>query len=687
MKKILTLILAVITMFIFTTSASAKTVLMGDLDGNGRITAADARGTLRISAKLDKADETQLLIVDVTKDEKVTAADARSILRVSAKLEESFGEIEVEGGSETETTVADKETTTVSGPKTEVSKLINKDIEAYINEFDLHKADGSANGYSNGEIAIESDPSMIKNNKINSITVYDAKYLLNGVSVDMTPAKAVDTLKKADWIVKAQNSDEITLTQNSMKTVISISDGKITSIEYALATSMLSPDETTTVPATEATTIPSGETTTKDSGTSEHKHSYMATILEPTCTEIGYTTFSCIFCNDSYTTDETAPKGHDYTSVVVNPTCTEDGFTKHICSRCGHSTTSDPVSATGHDAGWVSVIAPAPGVEGLDQYKCRVCSAVLNEAVRPALPLPEEPTTKEPETEEPTTEPPATEHTHTFTATVVPASCTENGYTKLTCNECGYSYDNDIVPATGHNAVWEITTPAGVGTEGLEQKICKVCNTVVEEKILPALKEEEVEKPEGEITVDELPAQIKAFMSGYFGIEGYNYSGKEKSPISMYISADHVKAGMNLNDMEIDMLIRDVNKKNPSVYLVRPDVKKYAKLTSIDMATLGISVDDLKLDFAGGIATPDSIILSTQTISGEKYTIYTIYAGTEYCKLYMIGEDIKRIETYSTESKMLQSRIDVTKFTANPSDSEFSVDGYKKALSYLTLFL
>lgn len=682
MKKILTLLLAVITMFLFTTSASAKTVIKGDLDGNGRITAADARGTLRISAKLEKADDTQMLIVDVTNDKKVTAADARSILRVSAKLEPAFGEIEVDGNTEAETTtVADKETTTAPITRTEMSGIIKKNIDSYIKELGLTKVDGK---YTNGKITIVSDPSIIDDNKISSITVYDAEYLLNDVSVDMTPAKAADTLKKADWIVKTQDSDEIVLIKNKVKMVISLSDGKITSIEYAFAESLLDPNETTTVPVTETTTS-SGEETTKPADDGEHKHSYMATILAPTCTEKGYTTFSCIFCTDSYIADETAPKGHDYTSIVIKPTCTEDGFTKYTCSRCADGYTDNKVSAKGHDAGWVSVREPAPGVEGLDQYKCRICSEVLNEATRPALPLPET-TTEEPTTEEPTTEEPTTEHTHDYNVSVVPASCTENGYTRFTCKECSYSYDNDIVPATGHNAVWEITTPAGVGTEGLEQKICKTCNTVVEEKILPALKEEEIETPEGEITVDQLPSQVKAFMNGHFGIEGYTYSGKEKSPISMYVSANHVKAGMDLNGMKIDMLIRDVNKKNPSVYLVRPDVKKYAKLNALDMATLGITVDDLKIDIGGGMANPDSIILSTQTISGEKYDIYTIYAGTEYCKIYMIGENIKRIETYNADSKMLITRIDVTTFVAEPGDKIFTVDGYKNVLSYLFLF-
>ena len=59
----------------------------GDVDGNGKITAADARLALRISAKLEKATELQTTVADMDKNGKITAADARKILRISAKLE------------------------------------------------------------------------------------------------------------------------------------------------------------------------------------------------------------------------------------------------------------------------------------------------------------------------------------------------------------------------------------------------------------------------------------------------------------------------------------------------------------------------------------------------------------------------------------------------------------------------
>ena len=51
-----------------------------------------------------------------------------------------------------------------------------------------------------------------------------------------------------------------------------------------------------------------------------HAHSYEAVVTAPTCTEGGYTTYTCA-CGNSYTADETAALGHDWKGLE--------------CSRCG----------------------------------------------------------------------------------------------------------------------------------------------------------------------------------------------------------------------------------------------------------------------------------------------------------------------------------------------------------------
>ncbi len=59
----------------------------GDADGNGIVTAADARLVLRAAAKLENLVPEAIECCDINNDNKINSADARRILRFSAKLE------------------------------------------------------------------------------------------------------------------------------------------------------------------------------------------------------------------------------------------------------------------------------------------------------------------------------------------------------------------------------------------------------------------------------------------------------------------------------------------------------------------------------------------------------------------------------------------------------------------------
>ena len=56
-------------------------------------------------------------------------------------------------------------------------------------------------------------------------------------------------------------------------------------------------------------------------------HSYEAVVTAPTCTEAGYTTYTCSVCGDSYVADEVAALGHDW----ADATCTAP----KTCKVCG----------------------------------------------------------------------------------------------------------------------------------------------------------------------------------------------------------------------------------------------------------------------------------------------------------------------------------------------------------------
>lgn len=61
-------------------------ILPGDVNGDGKITAADARLVLRAASELEIPDGQARLNADVDRDGEITAADAREVLRESAGL-------------------------------------------------------------------------------------------------------------------------------------------------------------------------------------------------------------------------------------------------------------------------------------------------------------------------------------------------------------------------------------------------------------------------------------------------------------------------------------------------------------------------------------------------------------------------------------------------------------------------
>lgn len=83
----------------------------------------------------------------------------------------------------------------------------------------------------------------------------------------------------------------------------------------------------------------------------EHTHEYEAVQTRPTCTEDGYTTYTCE-CGDSYVADEIPAFGHDFINYQSddNYTCEEDGTETGVCSRtgCGETDTRTKEGSASH---------------------------------------------------------------------------------------------------------------------------------------------------------------------------------------------------------------------------------------------------------------------------------------------------------------------------------------------------
>ncbi len=68
-------------------------------------------------------------------------------------------------------------------------------------------------------------------------------------------------------------------------------------------------------------------------------------------------------------------------------------------------------------------------------------------------------------------------HTHSYSKTVAPPSCTGKGYTTYTC-DCGDSYIDNETAALGHTwGEWLVTKEPTTTAEGEETRTCSVCKT------------------------------------------------------------------------------------------------------------------------------------------------------------------------------------------------------------------
>ena len=166
----------------------------------------------------------------------------------------------------------------------------------------------------------------------------------------------------------------------------------------------------------------------------EHEWSDWTVTTEATCTEAGEETRSCE-CGETETR-EIAALGHDYEAVVTAPTCTEKGYTTYTCSRCGDSYVADYTDALGHTEGEaVKENEKAADCVNDGSYDsvvyCTVCGEELS---RETVTIP------------------ATGHTEEIIP-AVEATCTETGLTEgVKCAVCGeILVEQEVVPALGHD--------------------------------------------------------------------------------------------------------------------------------------------------------------------------------------------------------------------------------------------
>ena len=213
------------------------------------------------------------------------------------------------------------------------------------------------------------------------------------------------------------------------------------------------------------------------------KHDYKAVVTAPTCKAMGYTTYTCKNCDDSYKGNYTDALGHDHIVTVTEPTCYEDGFTTHKCSHCEDTFITDPTEALGHewDKGRL-VNSSTCNAEGLIDYRCIRCDYHHLEAKSAEGHTPGKAATcTEPQTCVGCGAFIANALGHKYDSAVTAPTCTDMGYTTYTCIGCDESYKGDYVSPIGHKeSDWIIDREPTTEKEGLKHKECENCGIKLE---------------------------------------------------------------------------------------------------------------------------------------------------------------------------------------------------------------
>ncbi len=108
------------------------------------------------------------------------------------------------------------------------------------------------------------------------------------------------------------------------------------------------------------------------------EHVLLPSVTAATCTEQGYTTYSCD-CGYSYVSDYVKPLGHTLKEALTAPTCTEQGFTHFSCEVCDYEFNANYVEPLAHKNSKSQIFYPTVTQSGYTQYTCLDCEHVYKE--------------------------------------------------------------------------------------------------------------------------------------------------------------------------------------------------------------------------------------------------------------------------------------------------------------------
>lgn len=203
-------------------------------------------------------------------------------------------------------------------------------------------------------------------------------------------------------------------------------------------------------------------------------HSLVEGTSTATCTGEGEMTLTCSRCNNYSTKVKVPALGHNYvenTAAATDATCAAAATNTYECSRCTASYTisvgEKTEEHTWDDANWVVKQSATDSSIGYKTNACTVCGQLKVETID------------------------ATGEHSFLNGEVVNsqlATCTTAGYEERKCtthNDCGMT-SRVILPALGHNENI-VYTPATCENEGSTKIVCAACDAERDKKTIPAL--------------------------------------------------------------------------------------------------------------------------------------------------------------------------------------------------------
>ncbi len=430
-KRILSILMAVLLILSVVPVNLAFAAKAGDVNNDGKITAADARTALRASVKLENLDEAQTKAADVDGKAGVTAADARLILRASVGLENLH------------THAYDKKVTkptcTEKGFTTYTCECGDK--------YDADYVDATGHKFVNGICSVCSFADILHKGTLGN----NVEWTLDAAGT----LKVFGEGKAPDY--KSENAPWKEYSDIIKEVIIS------TPTENHLYTVYIT-EPTCTNKGTKKYVCECGDSYVEAIPAKGHGAEIEIPAIEATCTQTGYTSGKkCSVCGAvTKAQTETPVKAHTEVEIpAVKATCTKTGLTAgKKCSVCGKITkaqTETPLAA--HTEVEIPAVKATCTKTGLSEgKKCSVCGKITKAQ----------------------TETPLAAHTE-VEIPAVKATCTKTGLSEgKKCSVCGkITKAQTETPVIAHTEVEIPAVKATCTKEGLTAgKKCSVCGKV-----------------------------------------------------------------------------------------------------------------------------------------------------------------------------------------------------------------